>query len=217
MIYNIDFNFIWTALMVPQLRKQRMLAWGRVLLKPLQVVNDLIFNNYANGTNNADWDLSTAYVVGDIVVYKNRIVYQCIVNNTNQVPTNTLYWRQILDNYIGVYELLKYNSQKMTFEYALNRWFQSIGIFIQNNDANFNTFWLANSSELSGTLANNSINQTNYLSNGNIPISLNHFTIYVPIAVYNNISPIYSNIEPIIRSFADRYVLAGMIYDIQTY
>jgi hypothetical protein len=43
------------------------------------------------------------------------------------------------------------------------------------------------------------------------------FTIFVPVAVFNALDPDATNAENIIRAIADKYVIAGMEYDVQTY
>jgi hypothetical protein len=50
-----------------------------------------LFNNYYN-----TFDYGTAYVVGNMVRYSNAY-YQCILNNTNNIPTNVTYWTKLFD------------------------------------------------------------------------------------------------------------------------
>lgn len=58
-------------------------------------------DKWVNGTISTDaeltndyWNSATSYVIGDIVIYLNGL-YRCIVANTGQTPTDTVYWEAI--------------------------------------------------------------------------------------------------------------------------
>lgn len=219
-IYIIQFSLLWEKLMPPILRKSLHLAWGSVVVAPLQRLRDLIFNDYANGSHYDAYDNSTAYVIGDIVYYTDRAVYQCIENSTGNLPTDTNYWFKLLDNRIGVRERIKYNSQKVLFEYALNRWFDVPSadpqIYIQNNTIYGTAFLLGQTGAYSSTMPRSSVHQLYYLGNS-YDYRSDAFTIFVPVAVFNALASNNTDRENIIRNFADNYVLAGMIYSVVTY
>lgn len=63
-----------------------------------------IASNYYYGDRidltSTDYDNTTAYIVGDRVVYTNS-VYECILNSTGNLPTNATYW--ILLGVEGIY------------------------------------------------------------------------------------------------------------------
>lgn len=219
-IYIIQFSLLWEKLMPPLLRKALHLAWGSVVVAPLQSLRDLIFNDYANGSHYDAYDNSTAYVVGDIVYYTDRGVYKCIEATTGNIPTNITYWFKMLDNRIGARERIRYNSQKILFEYALNRWFDVPSadpqIYIQNNNIYGTAFLLGGSGETSSTMADNYVFQNYYLGNS-YTYESDDFTIFVPLAVFNALDSNNTNRENIVRGFADNYVLAGMTYNVATY
>ena len=48
-VYNINFGLQWERILPPLLRSERMLAWGRLLLYPLQQLRDTIFGPYLQG------------------------------------------------------------------------------------------------------------------------------------------------------------------------
>jgi len=56
-------------------------------------------SDYFNATDFAfdNYSASTAYVVGDKVLY-NAVLYVCIQNSTGNVPTNTTYWSELETN-----------------------------------------------------------------------------------------------------------------------
>jgi hypothetical protein len=219
-IYVIDFSLLWEKLYPPILRQSLHLAWGAVVVKPLQRLRSLALEDYANGSIATRYDNSTAYSVGDEVYYTNRAVYKCIGASTGNLPTDTTYWTRILDNRIGVRERIKYDSRKVLFEYALNRWFDVPSadpqIYITNNDIYGTAFLLGESGETSSTMAWNSNFQNFYLGNS-YSYESDAFTIYVPLLVFNALDTNNTNRENIIRGFADNYVLSGITYNVLTY
>jgi hypothetical protein len=219
-IYVIDFSLLWEKLYPPILRQSLHLAWGTVVTKPLQRLRNLAFEDYANGSIATIYDNSTAYSVGDEVYYTNRAVYKCIEASTGNLPTDTTYWTRILDNRIGVRERIKYDSRKVLFEYALNRWFDVPSadpqIYITNNTIYGTAFLLGESGETSSTMAWNSNFQNFYLGNS-YSYESDAFTIYVPLLVFNALDTNNTNRENIIRGFADNYVLSGITYNVLTY
>lgn len=191
-----------------------MLAWGAVLTAPIQTLHDLIFNEYADGSNAFPYNNATSYVVGDEVIYTDRGVYQCIVNSTGNLPSDAAFWALISDNYIGVRERIKYSSQKLTFEFGLNRWFQATGIFITNNDSTSTTFTMGETGEFSSFMPNSDRYQKDYLTNDYLVPTTNNYTINVPVAVFDPLASNDTDRENIVRDFADKYNAAGMIYNV---
>lgn len=217
MNYNLNYKELWKQLLPPVLRNSRVIAWGAVLLQPIQWLHDFIFGEYSDGAVYNTYSNATAYVIGDKVIYTDRGVYECITNTTGNLPTNATYWKLVNNNYIGIRERIVYNSQKILFEYALNRWFVCSGIYITNNDKDTVSFLMGNTGENSSLMPNSSTNQIDYLGSNLIVTSINDFTIYVPIAVHTALSPDSGQRDNIIRSFADKLTIAGMKYNIVTY
>lgn len=218
-IYIISFNLLWETLYPPILRLPNHLDWGKVLMKPLQYLRDLIFEDYANGSLYDMYDNITNYIVGDRVIYIDRGSYECIQDTIGNIPTNTSYWRKINDNYIGIRERIKYNSQKILFEWALNRNFICTGIYISNTPLTTTGFLMGHTGPYSSTLAGSSNVSANpsYLANSLTLSDGFSYTIYVPIAVFNALGTSNGQRESIIRAFADKYNLAGMFYKVVTY
>ena len=55
-----------------------------------------LFNESINEfRNRKQWDSATAYKIGNAVEYDNT-AYICIQDNTNQLPTNTNYWAELI-------------------------------------------------------------------------------------------------------------------------
>lgn len=219
-MYFIYFALVWEKLYPPHLRKALHMAWGYVLTKPLQYLRDITFELYKDGSPYQRYDSLTNYVIGDRIYWSDRCVYEALSANIGIDPTDAVIWRKIVDNRIGVLERVRYNSQKMIFEYGLNRWFDIDSgdpqIYITRNSST-TSFLLGGQTGLtSSVLVNNSAYATSYLSN-TFTYNAYNYTIYVPIAVYTALASNNTDRENVIRSFADRYNLAGMRYNVVSY
>ncbi len=218
-IYNVDFSGLWNTLTPPILRKPVQQNWGTSLMKPVQYLRDLVLDDYADGSGYNIYSNASTYTTDDRVVYIDRGVYESISGSTGVSPNDVNYWNKINDNYIGVRERVKYNSQKILFEYSLNKWFQCTGIYIDNTRFSTGGFVMGNTGAYSSTLSNISTSlNTTYLNNsGWSGYTDSCYTIYVPNVVFTGLSSTTIESENIIRSFADDYNLAGILYSVSGY
>lgn len=222
-LYNITFNNVWKLVSPPNKRKPKLLAWGNSLMFPMQWLRDLWLGWYKTGATCAAYNNSATYNYGDRVIFKDGRVYVNILNNglgtVGIDPTDPTVWAILLENFIGADERVNYNAQIIEYEYALNRWFQvstgSPQIYIQNNTAQ-GSFVMGNSSSTSSYMPNTSSNSISFLSNAYIATPPS-FTIFVPSALFATLGTTTQNRENAIRSFADKYKLAGTDYDVQTF
>ena len=245
--YIISYSLQDELLLPPQLRQQKMVDYLNSISSPLQWMHDITWvDSYVDGFTYPDYSTASTYypglgnTIGDRVIYKDRGVYECIAtcSNIDPIKLGSPYWELISDNYLGARERVLYNSQKVVFEFALNRWFQtgvltipySGGIYINNNITQPNSFIMGTSSQLSSYMVDSTVNgppQSGWLSLNpfNPPPSQYNFTIFVPISTVNQIDagntysvPFLSkNADTIIRSFADTLKISGMLYDIKSY
>lgn len=223
-IYDIDYNTHGVMLTPPDKRGDRNVAWIRSMLKPVQWVRDALFDTYRNSFTGDAYDNTATYAKGDRVRYIDRAVYECIEATTaGTAPSDTDHWIKIQDLYIGLKERAKYNSGKMLFEYMLNKWFEVAAapadqIYIENNTVDVNGFYLGYSDTWQSGQLGNQFNQQHYLGAASAyATDPNCFTIYVPVAVYTALGSTNDERDNVVKSFADQYVLAGMIYNIQSY
>lgn len=221
-IYDFDVDISAPDLMPPVLRKDAHKAWFKVLLKPIQYLWSLIFEDYKEGTTYSAWSNAVGYSVGTRIRYTDKANYECIQGafGNTQSPLNTLYWMKIQDNFIGANERVKYNSQIIVFEYALNKWFINLlavdQIYITNN-ATSNQMIMGQISTYSSKISNNSMYSPTFMGNAYTPTQYD-FTINFPVALFNALPPASNpDKEQLIRNFADKYKLAGMNYNIITY
>jgi hypothetical protein len=223
-IYSLNTDFITENLMPTALRTNKHLAWLKVLMKPLYVLFNVNFLEYKDGSISSIYDSGTTYTFGQRVIHTNKSTYELIVSSSLAVdPTNTTNWVKINDCFIGSNERASYNAQKMLFEYALNKFFlvdpyPADQIYITNRVYYGNPFLMSTSGAASSTMPINSTYSTTYLGSAyTFTTGVYDYTIYVPIAVFNNQGSNDANREQAIRNFADKYNLAGMIYLVETY
>ena len=228
-MYDFDTHYISEKLTPPQIRGDKFIAWLRVILEPIQSVWYNIFNDYAIGSTYSVYDVSSAYVKWDKVVYQNKSVYMCILNTGIGINCdNTTYWIKINDNFIGCSERVLYNSQKITFEYALNKWFlvayslpwtganHTNQIYIENNDVAGSQMVMGATGTYSSPLAASGVYSLTAMGATYTAVG-NDFTIYVPTAVWTTLGSTNPDRENTIRIFADKYNLAGIIYNVTNY
>lgn len=224
-LFELDTDYIGEQLMPPKIRKVKSLAWLKVILKPLSNLFNIDFKDYTLGTSYSLWSSVTPYVFGNRVLWSDKRVYELIVtSSTNDLPSDTTKWLLCQDTFIGVDERVKYSSQKLLFEYALNKFFMvsplpTDQIYIDNNFVNVgNVFLMGLTGQSSSLMPDNSVNQIHYM--GLTPAyntAIYDYTINVPIAVFTALGTNDANRETAIRNFADLYNLSGMQYNVVTY
>lgn len=223
-IYDYDVNIIGKQLLPPQLRQVKMLAWIYVLLKPIQWLRDLIFIDYCDGTNYTSWSNLSGYTFGMRVIYLDKCNYECInplgAAGNSQNPLNPDYWLKIQDNFIGVNQRIRFNSQIIILEHALNKWFRIpnaavFQIYIVNTPLN-NNMIMGNVGNTSSHMANDSVNSDSFMSNAPT-FSVTDYTIYIPAAVYVNLGNNANDRESNVRQFVNKYNLTGITYTVTSY
>jgi hypothetical protein len=231
-IYSYDNKIVAEQIAPPTLRQSKFLAWLYVITKPVQSLWDFAFNGYKDGST-FDYDLDDTFLFfpigfvftkGDVIKYSKGI-YVCIETFSFTGTIDLTKFNKLQDNFLGVEERIKYNSQKILFEYAMNTWFSVPNsyipnpIFITNNFIQSETiFLMGGSSETSSVMPNNSVYSVDYM--GNVPAYIAttfDFTINVPLDLFNTLGTNAANKENTIRQFADKYNLAGTTYNVITY
>lgn len=225
----------------PNKRKLTTLAYLGASDYYLQYLHDLFFTNYADGDNSLDYDNTTAYTVGDRVRYVDNKIYERIGAGPTigTIPTNVAFWMPILNNFIGVRERAKYTSNRVVFEYALNKWFKTqfnqftgwdgsgnptplSDIYIQNTPVDINSFIVGVDEPESSTVWLTDIEQQISVINLDYFYNPFMFVINIPTAVYDALLPaepagITTPKDNVVRAFADNYVLGGVTYSIAIY
>ena len=222
MLYDFDIATITPNLTPNVKRVPKYLAWIKSLATPIQWAWNNLFVDWLNGST---YLLFTSYSaihffnVGDRVIYIDKAVYECVSGIakgfTNPLDSN---WIKINENFIGANERIKYTSQNITLEYALNNWFQNIGatkqIFISTNIISSTYFLMGYTGTYSSKMALNGQYSSSFMGlTPTYPTQIN-MTVNFPLALYNSLDIVPSNRDLIIRSFVDKYIVAGITYNI---
>jgi hypothetical protein len=225
--YDIDYNDLVFNLTPQTRRKPRFISWFLSLLAPQKNVSDFFFDVYVGGQTYPYYDpLTPIYAIGTRVTYLGG-VYEATTNVVGtRVPTDRRYWKIILNDFRGVNERVRLNSQKILLEFTLNKWFNTT--WLQPNDP-FNPTRpeiyvdsnLTDNQVLTSYYTENAESNVYYYDSLTYAYVLNSYTfnqpafsIFVPIAFYTGLG---LDAELQIRAIADKYVIAGITYDIQTY
>jgi hypothetical protein len=227
MIPVIDFDIYANLIMPLNHRLKETLLYVRATLYSVKRLYE-IFTLYKSGSG-CDWyDSGAAYPLG----YRVKTifgVYESLVDgNTGNATTDTTKWQQILDSYIGIEERVRYCSNKIVYEYALNRWFGTVfqqytdtaythvsDIYITTAEPTYPTFVVG----LTTGDAVGLTESTGWVSSTPIYTSAStyKFNIYVPTIVYNALGTTTDIREKTFRGFADRLKPSGTTYNIILY
>lgn len=236
-LYDIDFSLAWNRLLAPMKRLAKFLGWGNVLSSQLQYNRDLFYDNYISGDTSDAYDELTSYQVGEKVRYIDRAIYECIKDATAGIlPTDEEYWIKRQDVFIGLKERVRFNAQRLEFEFAMNTWFNTefrqptsyttapqyylpkSDIYIENNTVLPGVFLVRDSNNSDYFYSFETTKQKYIYSEVTASSYLDYsFTINIPLAVYNALGPDSLTRENAVRRIADKYVTVGINYNINTY
>jgi hypothetical protein len=227
MIY--DVNFFQTAQeLSPSFRrtKEEFEGLNAAFAEPMNDLN-LIFKWYREGSTAPDYSNVTVYNFGDVVKYAKVIYLRNEITDGYSAgiePTNFTFFTKIIDLFIGVDERVKYQSQKIVFEYALNRFFETTfrqpplvsDIYITRDFSDLTDFWIAETDIATATVGETDTDTT-YVDEDETTRSAYDYVIKFPLAAYNALASTNPTREKIVRVFADKINAAGFKYIIQTY
>ena len=227
MIPVIDFD-IYASLILPlNHRIQETLLYVRATLYSIKRLYT-VFTLYKAGSTYDFYDSGTPYPLG----FRVRTIYgvyeSLIDGNTGNPTTDTTKWEKILDSFIGIDEQVNFNSNKIVYEFALNRWFGTAFVQYANaaytplSDIYIVTGILVYTSFIVGETIGSYVGEsasTGYVGETATFTSSSTyiFTIYVPLSVYNSLGATDTIRDKSFRFFADRLLPAGCTYVITTY
>lgn len=223
-IYSITYSTVSNLLNVPNKRNAKFIAVFASILKPLQWLNNLFANDYIDGYQYPDYNAFAVYNIGDRITFTDNRNYEFVkipdfyVGGISPSDVGD-YWLLIQDNFIGANDRVKFNSQIIMLEKELNIWYKNPlpanQIYIVNN-VNPANFVLGGSGATSSKMSLLSQSSTVFLANVTNFVN-SDFTVMVPTALYTTLGTTAVNRENNIRSFVNKYKLAGINYDVQTY
>lgn len=215
-MYTTDYNDFAVQMLPPNYRLPSHEAWAKAQLAPYVWVNDNFFKDFVNGSNYAAYSALTTYGYQDRVI-SDKAVYESLqASNTGNALTDADWWIKVQDNYIGVYERIAYNSTKLVFEYALNKWFggtfrqpsSTSDIYITKNATTVRAFVTGDTADASAVGYDTS---TGFTGDSLVFASNVDFSINIPTALY----PAGGDEE--IKQFVNNIIAAEATYDIIQY
>ena len=215
MKYDININPVIIELLPPDKRKSNTLQLVNALFSPLQWARNLLFDTYYNGLTVLNYEVRE-YSYLEQAVYQKK-VYSSLIDGNNNLPTDSVTWLMIQDNFIGVKERLLYNGSRLVLEYALNKQFGSVfrqpdnisDIYITNNDPILDGFIVGETDDYCSSVGQTTSSDA---IGGDLPyIYINNFTINIPTAVLDLTET--GNTESV-RNFVNKYIPASIKYEI---
>ena len=229
MAFTYDYNVnLQSYRLTPVIKRQDIrLNFLYCIGSAIQRERDIFFNDYAIGNTDPAWDISTAYIRGDVVNYQNRI-YECTNDNTGELPTNRDYWYQIVADFRGATERIKYNCQTLMMEYIFNRWFSTTfvqpefgnsDIYIVNNLRDGDAFVVAENATVGGLLNTSFVAESDTDAGAWVGATPSYsfgsnFTVYYPVSLIPTITDekYYQ-----LTQLAERYKIFGATIDYISY
>lgn len=230
-IYDINYRTQAVDILPPGKRDVHTTELATSLLSAAQRQRDTLLGAMRSGASASPW-APGAYAIFSQVLY-DKGVYECIADGTTEEPSNASAWRLIQSNFIGLDERMFFNGTALLLECALNKWFDTTfrqpdtikpapdyytpksDIYLLTNELNNPVFRSAISEQDSSSVGlytsteavGNDYNFTNQYG----------LTILIPVGVFNALGSTDKQRTATVRLFADKYVTAGVFYNIVTY
>lgn len=222
-LFDIDFSKMGNALLPPDKRMPLQKAWVKAILSPLQWVRDTLFGDYKNGATYPPYSALSNYMKYERVIFRYSVYESLVDNNAGNDPLDVNNWMLTQENFIGIEERIRYNGHVIELTNALNRYFGTTfrqppnlsDIYLEANAKPLAVFIVGGTEGNSSVIYRNRSSEfiiNSYTFAGFVNLSIN-----VPVAVYNALDTDPNNREQIIRNFADRYIAAGITYQVNTY
>lgn len=218
--------------MLPSYQRQtKWIVFVRSLLSYMQYLNYLFRYYIGNSVDSGYWSALVTYDKGNRVRSLQGVYESIVDGNIGNPITDTDYWIKVLDSFIGVKERVRYNGRVLTFEWALNRYFNTTfrqpdhvetptrsDIYITDVSRVGRSFVMYPSWYLSSAMYPYT-SAPKYMLNPPVYTapSTYVFDINIPIAVYTALGSTAAIRESIVRQFADKYCVSGLTYNIVTY
>lgn len=193
----------------PDKREPKIFSFVKALLSALQT-STTYFTLYQNGDVYTPWDVTEPYVIGDIVYYQGKN-YIAIQDHTGRPPFDIAYWSVQNPSSLGSNERVRYQPNRLIFEYALNRYFgtEFRQPPLQSDIYITNTAYFNPSKIIGGIESNSSAVYTNR-SEG---VIINDYLVQFPYSFEINVPTVAyaaagGNDEAILN-FANRITVAG--------
>jgi len=222
--FKINFQKKAIELTPPDKRSNSFIGWVSALFSQLQYNSDSLFTDYKEGAGYvAPYNVLVVYSQYNRVRY-GQSIYESLIDGNTYNPTDSNYWRVYQEYFVGVDERILYNSKVLVLEYALNTRFGSTfnqppiqsDIFLTVNTIPSRPFQVG-SDEFNSSVTYSDKSLEFVVNEYFAPVATANLNINVPIALFNSLANDDNTRTNIIRTFADKYVPAGILYTIITY
>lgn len=222
-MYNVNYNTTIESLLVPDKRTKKTVAFNTALVAEVANDHDLLFTIYKDYSILPTWTAGT-YAKNQLVKY-NKSIYQSVENGNTTEPTLSEKWRLVSENFLGSDFRLSITGSKLNLEYALNTWFgstfrqPSVGvsdIYLTTNSIAQAPVFRVGINELESSSVGTEISSQLIVDSYSFATQYN-LTINVPSALFTSLGTTNDVRNSVIRSFADKYINAGLTYQINIY
>jgi len=222
-MYSLDYNQKVVETLVPDKRTLKTTKLLQQYAKEVSDNHNWIFTNYKQTQYLADWSAGT-YAKNAVVRY-SKAVYVSVINYNTSEPSYSNEWLLISNNFLGTDFQLAIRGEKIVLEYALNVWFDTVfrqpssstpsDIYLTTNTLSDNPFVVGiDEIESSNVFSDNS---SEFITNTYSFTNQFNLTINVPTSFFVSLGATDEIRNSIIRNFADKYISAGITYNIITY
>lgn len=174
------------------------------------------------------WSAGTYTIYRQVMYLPTGCIYECVVTSTAGIPSQSSDWVQIVNTFIGVDETQKYDCSFIALTYALNRRFMAVSyadplvftpagdnIYLEIIADGLDMFQVGYiESESSSIDYNTCSEQVTYDDTVSYQ---NAFNIRVPNILFNTLGSTTEEKKTAVRNFADKYIIAGIYYDVLSY
>jgi hypothetical protein len=217
-LFDINISQLVKDLLPSKHRTTEKLKQNEGLLSGLGR-NARILKDYKEGASASTYSAGT-YGKYDQVIY-NQAVYESLIDSNTDAPDIVKSWVKIIDVFLPSNETQYYDANKISLEYALNKYFGLTfnspptlsDIYITNNvnpTPSFVCGLIESQSSAVGVDTSEQYVPLTYTTTTLLP----SFSINVPTAFYVSLG---ADAEQIIRNFADKYVATSLTYNINQY
>lgn len=222
-MYNVNYNTTIENLLVPDKRTKKTTKFNTALVQEVANNHVILFDTYKNYNSLSNWTAGT-FAKNALVKY-GKSIFQSIESGNTTEPTYSDKWRLVSDNFLGSDFRLSITGAKLNLEFALNTWFGSVfrqpavgisDIFIATNNVSPVSVFRVGFTEFESTNVYTDTSAQFVVNDYDFATQYNLF-INVPLALFNSLGATDSIRTSIIRNFANKYINAGLIYQIITY
>lgn len=222
-MYNVNYNTTIESLLVPDKRTKKTVAFNSVLVTEVSNNHNILFTTYKDYSVYPNWTAGT-YAKNDLVKY-GKSIFKSLENGNTGQPTLSDKWRLASENFLGSDFRLSITGSKLNLEYALNIWFGStfrqpkVGlsdIYLTTNSIIQIPVFRVGITEIESTAVGADTSQESVINYYDFLAQYN-LTINIPSALFTSLGTTNDIRNSIVRSFADKYINAGLTYQIQTY